>query len=247
MENRKRSDRTSSFPATSWTLVACLQDPTSPAAAQALEAICRAYWYPLYVFARRSGLEDADAQDAVQDLFACMIGRNALAQADAARGRLRTLLLTALKNGMNREREKQRSAKRGGNQIFVPLDLTNAEGRYLHEAVMYEDASAECAFERKWAVELIRAAKAELKAFYAEGGRAEVFHVLAPALDEGETWTGSGGAAATLRLSAGAVKVALHRLRKRYREILFRRIRATVERDEDVMAEASHLIKVFSR
>ena len=244
MIEAKNSDATSSFPMTRWTLVAKLKGPPSNEAAQALDAICRAYWYPLYVFARRQGLDEPDAKDIVQSLFARMIEGNRFAQADAERGRMRTFLLTALKNEIHQDREKRQAAKRGGKDTVLSLDMTDAEGRYLHEPVAV-DVSPERAYERKWAMELLQAAKASLRSTYAKDGKETLFDALAPALDEGDRWAGHEAAAAALQMNEGAMKVALHRLRKRYREALFQQVRETVECEEDVMAEAAYLMGLF--
>jgi DNA-directed RNA polymerase specialized sigma24 family protein len=247
MSENSQFSQTGSFPLTRWTLVARLQGPPSDDAAKALDAICRAYWYPLYVFSRRCGLADSDAKDAVQDLFTRMIGGNRFAQADAERGRMRTFLLTAMKNEINSGREKRQTAKRGGKATVLSLDMTDAEGRYLHEPAAAPGSSPERAFERKWAMELLYAAKADLREIYAEDGKGALFDILSPALDEGDRWGGHEAAAAQLQMNEGAMKVALHRLRKRYREALFRRVRETVEGDEDVMPEATYLMLLFGR
>ena len=244
MSINKESSRTGSFPLTRWTLVARLQGAPSTDAANALDAICRAYWYPLYVFARHYGLEEMDAKDVVQDLFARLLRGNGFAQADSERGRMRTFLLKALKNEIHMAREKRQTEKRGGKATLVSLDMTDAEGRYLHEP-MAPGASPERAFERKWAMELLEAAKAELRVVYARDGKAGLFEALAPALDEAERWTGVEAAAASLRMSEGSVTVALHRLRRRYRDMLFRHVRDTVESDEEVKPEAAYLMQLF--
>lgn len=246
MSEDKRPAQSGSFPATRWTLVSRLQGPATPDAAQALDAICAAYWYPLYVYARRFGLDEPDAKDAVQDLFAKMIAGNRFALADAERGRMRTFLLTALKNQIGMTREKQQAAKRGGADTIVSLDMTDAEGRYIHEP-MSTDATPEQAFERKWALELLQAAKADLRADYVADGRERLFDLLASALDEGERWSGYESVSEKLQMNEGAVRTALHRLRKRYRDMLFKQVRETVEHDEDVTAEAAYLMQLFSR
>ncbi len=235
----------SAFPVTRWTLLSRLKGPPSEEAAQAMEDICAAYWYPLYVFARRFGLDDPDAKDAVQDVFTHLIRGNGLAQADAERGRLRNFLLTALKNQISMTKEKQKAVKRGGNVVISSLDLTDAEGRYLQEPIA-PDASPERIFERKWAMELLRAARNELEASYTSTGQQPLYQHLSPALDEGERWSGSKEAAVAMGMNEPAVRTALHRLRVRYRETLLRHVRATVERDEDVKAEAAYLMQLFA-
>lgn len=235
-----------SFPTTRWSLVSRLKGPPSPEAAAALESICTAYWYPLYVYARRFGLDEPDAKDAVQDLFARFIAGNRFALAEAERGRLRTFLLTALRNEISMAREKQHRLKRGGGESVVSLDMTDAEGRYLHEPLAAA-ATPEEAFERKWALKLLHDAREALRAEYTAGGKAALFDLLAPAVDEGERWSGHAAAAAALQMNEGALRTTLHRLRQRYRDHLHQRVRETVEHDEDVKAEAAYLMRLFSR
>jgi DNA-directed RNA polymerase specialized sigma24 family protein len=246
MSEDKPAEQSGSFPVTRWTLVARLQGPATPEAAQALDAICVAYWYPLYVFARRFGLEEPDAKDAVQELFHRMIKGDRFALAREAEGRLRSYLLSVLKNVIAASRQRQQTLKRGGEEELVSLDTTDAEGRYLHDPVSTA-ATPEQAYERKWAMNLLHAAKADLCAAYTAEGKTALFELLAPALDEGDRWSGHAAACETLQMNEGALRTALHRLRKRYRDSLFKQVRATVERDEDVKAEAAHLMQLFSQ
>ncbi len=233
------------FPRTRWTLIGRLREPqASTQAARALEEICTAYWYPLYVYARRFGLNETDAKDAVQDLFERLLDGNRIATADAARGRLRTFLLTALKNSIGQTREKERAAKRGGAEGTLSLDLTDAEGRYLHEPPG-RDASPERVFERKWAIELLLAARKHLRDLYVREGKGPIFEVLSPALLDSKEWQGHQRAAVVLGMNEGAVKVALTRLRQRYREALLARVSETVEDDGEVNDEVAYLLGLF--
>ncbi len=246
MSEDKPALQTGSFPVTRWTLVARLQDPATPEAARALEAICAAYWYPLYVYARRFGLDEPDSKDAVQELFHRMIKGDRFALAKETKGRLRSYLLSVLKNVIAALRQRQQTLKRGGEGEPISLDITDAEGRYLHDP-MSTAATPEQAYERKWAMTLLHAAKADLCAAYTAEGKAALFDLLAPALDEGERWSGYAAASAALQMNEGAIRTALHRLRKRFRDSLFRQVRETVECDEDVKAEAAHLMQLFSK
>lgn len=234
------------FPATRWTLIGKIREntQTSTVARQALEQICTSYWYPLYVYARRFGLNEDDARDAVQDLFAKLIEGNSMALADQTKGRLRNFLLTSLKNNIAHERERRGAVKRGGGREVLSLDMTDAEGRYLLEPAS-TDADPERAFERKWALELLQRTRERLRASYADDGRGAIYDHLAGALSEGDRWNGHAAAAATLGMNEGAVKVALHRLRKRFAEILRKEVAATVEKDSDVQAELGYLIRLF--
>lgn len=236
------------FPTTKWTLIKRIRDgnDTGTVAKQAMEQICGAYWYPLYVYARRFGLGEDDAKDAVQELFARMMEGNRLALADESRGKLRNFLLTALKNLIHNGHGRQQAAKRGGGQESVPLDLTDAEGRYVLEPES-NDATPETAFERKWALELLKRTREKLRVQYVEDGRAELFDQLAPALSEGDPWLEHLAVAQTLGMNEGAVKVALHRLRKRFAEALRAEVAATLDDNENLKAELNYFINLFNK
>lgn len=233
------------FPRTRWTLVGHLRhDPASPQGRRALEQLCGAYWYPLYVYARRFGLAETDAKDAVQDLFVRLMDGNRFALADATRGRMRTFLLSSLKHLMTNQREKQQAARRGGDRTIFPLDMTDAEGRYIAEAESHE-LTPEQAYDRKWALELVTLAKDHLRDRYAREGKARLFDALSPALMEDKGWTDNATAAEALAMNEGAVKVALHRLRLRFREVLLEEIRQTVDEEHEVKIEVAHLLELF--
>lgn len=234
------------FPSTRWTLISQMQEGSPTAEHRlALDTICRTYWYPLYVYARRFGKNEDEARDAVQDCFAHLISGNHLKEADPLRGRLRSFLLTVLKNVMLHEVERGQAQKRGGGVNTISLDLQDAEGRYLTEP-MSGDASPEQAFERKWALTLLETTREKLRESYATAGKVTIFQVLSPALAEGERWNGHERAAAELNMDVGAVRVALHRLRKRYRDLLLEQVAATVSSDGDVRAELAYLMGLFA-
>lgn len=245
MDTAAASQASGLFPRTQWTLVGHLRHETSPGmAAQAMEEICRTYWRPLYVYARRFGLDETDAKDAVQDLFLRLLDGNRMATADAGRGRLRTFLLTALKNVMATNRERQAAVKRGGGQPVFSLDMTDAEGRYMEEAESHTLPPDE-AFDRKWALELLARAQERLRGVYAGEGKTAIFDALAPALLDGKRWEGNASVATALKMHEGAVKVALHRLRNRFRETLLEEIRDTVSDESEVHTEVAHLLGLF--
>ncbi|GEP46283.1 RNA polymerase sigma factor [Brevifollis gellanilyticus] len=234
------------FPATRWTLVGHLKDPGESGilAKKALDHLCKSYWYPLYVYARRFGLDEDGAKDIVQDLFARLIEGNYMAQAEAAKGKLRNFLLTSLKFEIGHLRERERAAKRGGGRIPESLDLTDAEGRYVLEPESQE-ADPERAFERKWALQLLERTRDVLRDTYVRDGKGPLFDLLSPALSEGDRWGGHAEAAVTLGMNEGAVRVALSRLRKRYAEALRAEVASTVGDDGDVKAELAYLIGLF--
>lgn len=237
------------FPSTRWTLIGLIREGQSTMIAKALEEICGAYWYPLYVYARRFGLDETDAKDAVQDVFARLLTENRMASADSAKGRLRTFLLTILRNEIGQNRRKGQAEKRGSNVPKVSLDLTDAEGRYLHEP-MSSDATPEGAFERKWALEVLETARRRLRESYVARGNAAMYDALSPALMEGERWSGHHEASRRLGMSEGALKVALHRMRKHFREQLLAEVRLTLDDSADeaeLKRELAHLRGLFAR
>ena len=236
------------FPTTRWTLIRHVREGSAgtPVVKQALEELCNTYWYPLYVYARRFGLGEDDAKDSVQELFARMMDGNRMGLANAARGKFRNFLLTSLKNLIHNRLGYDQAEKRGGGKESVPLDLTDAEGRYVLEPES-QDASPELAFERKWAMELLRLTREKLRADYVAEGKEKLFDHLVPALSEGDPWQHHLSAAKALNMNEGAVKVALHRLRKRFGMALRQEVAATLDVDEDLKAELSYFINLFGK
>ncbi|MES2598451.1 MAG: sigma-70 family RNA polymerase sigma factor [Verrucomicrobiota bacterium] len=234
------------FPSTRWTLISQMQDGAPTAQHQAaLATICGTYWYPLYVFARRFGKNEDEARDVVQDCFAHLIEGDHLKSADPLRGRLRTFLLTVMRNIMQHQDQRKQAQKRGGGASTLSLDLRDAEGRYLNDPPA-PGATPEQAYERKWALTLLETTRLKLRLSYLEAGKVELFDHLSPALAEGERWTGHPQAAASLGIDVGTVRVSLHRMRKRYRDLLLEQVAATVSSDGDVRAELAYLMGLFA-
>lgn len=186
--------------------------------AEALEKLCRAYWYPLYAYVRRRGNGPEDAQDLTQEFFARLLEKNWLADIEPAGGRFRSFLLTALTRFLANEYDRNQSAKRGGGRQFISLDQEQAEERYLNEPAV--DETPEKIFERRWAFAVLEQALMRLRAETRETDKSRQFELLNPFLsreaDDGEY----AQVAAQLGISAGAVGVAVHRLRHRYRELV---------------------------
>ncbi|MEQ1751155.1 MAG: sigma-70 family RNA polymerase sigma factor [Prosthecobacter sp.] len=236
----------SAFPSTRWTLISQMQEgsPTAEHRA-ALAIICQTYWYPLYVYARRFGKNEDDARDAVQNCFAHLIAGNHLKEADPVRGRLRSFLLTVLKNTILQENERQRAQKRGGGLTALSLDLRDAEGRYVLEP-MSPDVSPDQAYERKWALTLLDKTREKLRDSYIAIGKERLYNELSEALTDGERWSGHETAAKRLGMESGAVRVALHRMRKRFRDLLLEEVATTVSNDGDVRIELAYLMGLFA-
>ncbi|MBV8587174.1 MAG: sigma-70 family RNA polymerase sigma factor [Verrucomicrobia bacterium] len=227
-------DRNSAFESTRWSVVIRARGPeTSRESREALNYLCRAYWYPLFAYARRQGSLPHDAQDLTQGFFAYLLQQNLFSGADPKRGRLRTFLLTAFSRYMTREWHRIHAQKRGGHQVIESLDEEFAEGehRYRHEAV--EQMTAEQLFARSWSQSILDTALETIRKREYDAGRKELFRRLEPFLqvdrDPGVTYS---RAAAELGMSEPAVRQTVHRLREKYRQ-------AVRDRIADTLADAS--------
>jgi RNA polymerase sigma factor (sigma-70 family) len=232
------------FPPTRWSLIlaAC---QSSPESAAALEAICRAYWYPLYAYVRRCGNPPHDAQDLTQEFFARLLENRWLDQANREKGRLRTFLITALKNFMAKEWRRQNAQKRGGGRDFLSIDTGFAESRYA--AHTNDAAAADEIFDRQWALTLLELAMNRLGAEFAVSGRDEDFAVLKEFLAVSHPAIDYRSAAARLEISEGNARVAVHRVRRRFREIYREEISQTLPDATDLDAELRHLANALAR
>ncbi|MFZ2280182.1 MAG: sigma-70 family RNA polymerase sigma factor [Prosthecobacter sp.] len=228
------------FHTTRWSLVlAAQQGGDDTQMHRAMSALCQDYWYPLYAFVRRRGHAPHDAQDLTQAFFLSLLETHAAA--DPARGKFRSYLLGALKNFLANDWHRGQTQKRGGGQRLVEWDALDAEARYALEPA--EQSDAETLYDRRWAMELLARAVEKLRAEFAAKGEAETFEVLKGTL------SGAGPdreqIAQQLGMSEGALKVAIHRLRQSYREVLRAEIAETVDSPEEVDAEMRHLVAVL--
>jgi RNA polymerase sigma-70 factor (ECF subfamily) len=212
---------------------------------EALESLCRAYWYPLYAFTRRLGQSPEAAQDQTQAFFARLLEKNYLRAADPERGRFRSFLLAAFKHFLSRERERARAQKRGGGRKPLPLDFEDGERRYLREPA--HALTAERLYEQRWALALLDRALARLREEYRQAGKAELFERLKDHLTGGEAPRPYREAAADLGTTEGALKMAVHRLRQRFREIVLAEIAQTVAGPDEVDEELRHLFATIRR
>lgn len=231
------------FATTHWSVVLAAGSSSSRGQA-ALETLCRIYWYPLYAYVRRQGRNPHDAQDLTQAFFARLLERGLVKEADPARGRFRSFLLTSLQNFLADEWDKARAQKRGGGQAIISLDEPSAESRYQLEPV--DESNAERIFDRRWALTLLEQALARLEAEYAGLGKGRLFDELhGLLLGEKRTLT-YAQAGARLGMTEGAVKVAAHRLQRRYRELVRAEIANTVASPGEIDDELRHLFAVLS-
>jgi RNA polymerase sigma factor (sigma-70 family) len=228
------------FPTTLWSVVlhAGRNEPSQVRAA--LAQLCQAYWYPLYSFVRRRGYSPHDAEDLTQAFFAQLLEKRGLERVNPELGRFRTFLLASLKNFLSNDWDKAHARKRGGGQTIVSLDEERAEARYQLEPS--HDMTPERHFERQWVMTLLDQVLGALRDEYHADGKGNLFEEL-KAVIIGQL-AGYADIAARLRCSEGAIKVAVHRLRHRYRELMRARIAATVG-EEDVEDELRHLLAVL--
>lgn len=229
------------FVTTHWSVVLAAGQGDSTRGRAALERLCRDYWYPLYAFVRRLGHGAHDAEDLVQGFFAVCLEKNYLGAAEQSKGRFRSFLLVALKRFMANERDRQRALKRGGASVPVSLDSLTAEQRYALEPA--EVLTAEKLYDRRWALTLLDRVLARLQSEQTAAGKATQFDCLKECITSGERGTPYAELGARLSLTEGAVKVAVHRLRQRYRALLEEEIAHTVATPEEVDEERRHLLR----
>jgi RNA polymerase sigma-70 factor (ECF subfamily) len=235
------------FATTRWTLVAAAGKQATPEARKALAELCRLYWYPLYAFVRRRGYDAEEALDLTQGFFTRLIEKNDLAAADPNRGRFRSWLLASVKHYLANEWDRATAAKRGGGKAVYSIDIDpdDAEGRYRHEPS--HQLTPERIFDRRWALTMLEQTLSDLRAECDRDGKAALFEALRPSLTAEGQDDSYQDVADRLATTQGAVKVAAHRLRRRYRELLREQIAQTVERPDDVDDEIRDLFAALGQ
>lgn len=234
------SPRLRRFTTTRWSLIAAAGRRATPEAREALSTLCQLYWYPAYAFVRRQVHGAEEARDLTQDFFARLLEKNDLATVDRRRGRFRAWLLGSLKHHLANERDRARAQKRGGGRAPLPIDGEEAEGRYRLE--LSHDLSPDKLFERRWALALLEHVLAALRDECEAQGKRPLFEQLKGLLAGGQREQPLEMLARELGMTPGAVKVAAHRLRRRYRELLRAEVAQTVERPEEVNDELRDLL-----
>jgi RNA polymerase sigma-70 factor (ECF subfamily) len=234
------------FLSTHWSVVLAVREQDSHAAAAALDQLCRAYWYPLYVFARREGHGPEDARDLTQEFFAQLLAHDGLNTAAPERGRFRNFLLGSFRNLLTNEWKRANRQKRGGGAKVFSLAEVDAEGRYRLEPL--DESTPERIYDRRWAETLLARVLERLRTECDGDGpeRMRRFEVLKVFLLEEKGTLPFAEAASQLNLSVVATKGVVHRLRQRYREIFREEIAHTVERPEDVDDEIRYLFHALS-
>ena len=228
------------FPLTHWSAVFAAGKEGTARAEAALAEFCSAYWYPLYAFARRKGHQPADAQDLTQGFFAYLIQAQLVAKANPEKGRFRSFLLGCFINFTAADKERARTLKRGGGHLVVPLKSQQAEARLAQEPS--PDASPERLYDRHWALAVIEVALAHLEAEFKKSGRTALFQQLQPFLQGDASGPSYAEVAQQLGTTEGTIKVTVHRLRQRYRDLLRTVVSQTVNSPIEVDAELAHLM-----
>jgi RNA polymerase sigma factor (sigma-70 family) len=240
--NKSRaSDDAGRFRTTHWSVVLLSAQTQVPGSQTALADLCRLYWYPLYAFVRRRGYNAEDAQDLTQGFFLSLLERNSLRQVGPEKGKFRSFLLASLKNYLSDAFDRDNSIKRGGRIEFVAFDFEGGEERYSEEHADF--LTAEKVFDARWALTLLTHAIGRLRQEYASQGKAPIIEALQPFLDPSNSkrLPSYEEVAEKLQISLGGVKTLIHRLRKRYSEILREEVTRTVT-DPQAVDEEIHAL-----
>jgi RNA polymerase sigma-70 factor (ECF subfamily) len=237
-------DAPRAFPNTRWSVVLAAKRTPSPESAAALEILCQAYWYPLYAYARRCGQSPHDAQDLTQEFFCRLLEKRWLDSADRQKGRLRSFLIVALKNFMSNEWDRVSAQRRGGGQMRAQFDTAFAESRFAADS---HSLAPEETFDRQWALTLISLTTRRLRGEFATAGKPGDYDALKNCLLADRGAIDYAAVAKQLGVNEGAARVAVHRLRKRFREIYREEISQTLAEGADLDAELRHLAAALAR
>jgi RNA polymerase sigma-70 factor (ECF subfamily) len=234
------------FATTHWTVVLAAGAKPAPEADVAMEELCRTYWYPLYAYIRRQGCSREDAEDLTQGFFARFLARNYLEGLSGDKGRFRAFLLAALKHFLANAQDRAASGKRGGGSAPLSLDWKDAASRYQIEPA--DDLSPDKLYDRAWAMAVLERVIQRLRDESAAAGKAEWFERLKPFLMLDKAAMSYDQAAGALGLTPGAARVAVHRIRKRYRQLLRQEIAQTLSHpDQEEEEEMRALFSAFAR
>lgn len=235
----------SRFATTQWSVVLAAGSPESSRYREALETLCRTYWYPLYAYLRRRGYDNHQAENYTQAFFARMLEKQGLRLADPQRGKFRSFLLASLKHFLADELDRARRKKRGGRHKVLSLDFYKAESQYVLEPA--DELSPEKLFDKSWAFTVLDQTMARLKAELAGKNKQELFDKLKIYLTAEKGSIPYRDVAADLNMTEGAVRTAVHRLRRRYRKLLRDEIAQTVTTDDQIDDEVDDLFAALAR
>jgi RNA polymerase sigma factor (sigma-70 family) len=232
------------FATTHWSVVRAAGKTSSPRYKEALATLCRTYWFPLYAYLRRQGHNSNQAEEYTQAFFARLLEKRGLRLADSRRGKFRSFLLVALKNFLADERDRARAKKRGGEQKVLSLDFESAESQYTLQPA--QQMGPEKLFERSWALTVLERAMVRLQSEFGSTKKRKVFDRLKVYLTREKNSIPYREAADKLKMTEGAIKVAVHRLRHRYRELLRDEIAQTVDTEEQIDEEIRDLFAALA-
>ena len=236
--------RSGRFATTRWSLVLAAGGETDARSAEALCSLCELYWYPIYAFIRRQGYSASESADLAQEFFLRVLEKNYFHALDPTRGRFRGFLCASVRHFLSNERDRARSLKRGGTHPPISLDVETAEGRYQLEPK--DDVTPEKLFDRRWALILLDRALAEVKRDYAASNKTALFEQLKGFLTGDSSGLPYAEVAKAMNMTEGAVKVAVHRLRRHFRDVLVEQIAETVSDPADINAEIAYLMNAVS-
>ncbi len=243
MQRKSQSDR---FETTQWSEVLLAGNPNQLGAKEALDRLCRKYWFPVYAVLRKRGSTHTDAEDLTQAFFAEVLSDNKIAVADKARGRFRWFLLTACNNFVANVHRHQTALKRGGGQKHISINIDMESGLQRYKSLEDQQWTAEQIFDRRWALELIDHATNRVRDEYEARGKAAWFEALEPFIAPGTELPPHNQIAAGLNVSVGAVKTAIHRLRKRFGVALQEEVAETVHHRKEVKDELKILLDALT-
>jgi len=233
----------SDFPTTHLTLVQIVQGTDKKRAAMALEDICARYWYPIYAFLRRTGHNAEDAEDLTQTLFQRLVADESLQAVQQERGRLRSFLIGMVKRLISKQQRHDNADKRGGGITVLSLDETQADDRYAHEPADLRDP--ERLYDRAWAMQLLDSVRVKLRESFEKNGRSYDYETFEPYLDWDDTPAPYTELAQRLNSKEPAVRVLVHRLRKKFRDLLEAEVSKTVVNTEDIAEELAWMREVL--
>jgi len=232
------------FATTHWTVVVAAGRRSTAQSERALEELCRTYWFPLYAYVRRRGHSPPDAQDLTQEFFARLLAKHWIESADREKGRFRTFLLTAMSRFLANEWDRAATQKRGGHAAHLPLDTETAETRYEADSAL--TLTADRLYDRQWAMTLLDRALTRLRTEHERASKAKEFAVLSHFLTAERGEIPYAAVAAQLGASEATARQAVHRVRKRFREVFREEITKTVAAPEEAEVEIRHLLAALS-
>ena len=232
-----------SFPTTHWSLIVSARDEGAQAEA-ALAELCRIYWYPIYSFIRARSVSADEAQDLTQEFFLQLLSRGTISAANPAAGRFRSFLAVSLKHFLADQADRRNAWKRGGRTATLPIDLAAAEERFVRDLSFHE--TPERIFDRQWALTVVAHASEQLGEVFEREGRSDLYRHLRAFLPGGAEPSSYDELVRALGMTEGAIKVAIHRLRRRYRSLLRASVSHTLSDPNDVDDEIRFLLSSLS-